>query len=626
MKSIAKNYGATCAAIAALSVNVNAAQQEVQPNIVCVVSEDNTKDYMQLFMGKRGTITPALSALAAEGVIYQNCSSNGPVSSAARSTLISGYFGPRLVSHLHRADTMVDMPDGAQMLPAYLKAAGYYTANNSKEDYNINKGDNVWDDSSKKADWANRKDGQPFYYVYNMGDTHEGQMIKSLDKLKAEVGDYQPAGGVYLQPNYPDTELFRTAYKFYCKRIEQMDAKVGAIVDRLKKEGLIDNTIILYYGDNGGIMPRSKGYLTEMGLNVPLIIRTPERYRSLVGYEAGSVSNEFVGFIDLGATILELAGVAAPKGIDGESFLGRHKGDKGLSFAYADRMGEKYDMVRTVRRGNYKYVRAFQPFNFDMLSNAYRKALPTFIELRELYDAGKLNAEQSQVFEPKSGAEMLFDLSVDPYELNDISKDKSAQKVLKELRKEMIEWQLSINDLGLYPEYYWIREAGAKTDAYGKAHKKDIAKYLKIANLQLTNYALAENSIKSALTDSDLVARYWALNVCSSFGEEASAMVPTIKAIATDSKEEPAVAARALEYLALTGNGGDINITKSFSELLYKVDEPMQAVLILNSMTLLSEGYDRLTFTIDMKRIAPTLSNHAMTKSALAKHNLKNIK
>lgn len=597
----------------ATSCSCHAEQQ--RPNIVCIVSEDNTKEYMSLFCEGMGTKSPAIEALAAEGVLFENCYSNAPVSSAARSSLISGCYGPRLASHYHRGEVMVDMADGMKMFPAYLRDAGYYTANNAKEDYNIIKGDDVWDDSSRGGSWRNRKEGQPFYYVYNIADTHEGQMIKSLEAMKEEIGDYMPSTGVHIQPNFPDTELFDVAYRFYCKRIEQMDAKVGAVVAELEKDGLLDNTIILYYGDNGGIMPNSKGYLTEMGLSVPLVIRVPERYKSLMGVEVGSRDKRFVSFIDLGPTILEMAGVDVPDDMDGESVWDRDEDD--LLFGYADRMGEKYDMVRSVRKGNYKYVRSFQPFNFDALSNDYRYQLPTFQQLRKMHEAGELNEIQEQFFAPK-GAEMLFDLSVDPYELNDISKDSTKRPVLLDLRKEMIDWQEDINDMGLYPEYYWIRNAGTATAAYGDKNSDKIKGYLKIANLQLESYSKAKKMLRKALASNDEIERYWALNVCSSFGTEASELVSTIQEIAKNDNEA-VNRVRAAEYLALFGFDAPQYV---MTEALYSVSDPVEATLILNSMTLLSEGEQKITFTIDMSKLQTDICDNALVKSALGKHNV----
>ncbi len=594
-----------------------AALAQERPNIVCIVSEDNTKDYMSLFMGDKGTQTPNIEWMSSEGMLFTNAYSNGPVSSAARSALISGCYGPRLGSHYHRGEVMVNMPKGTLPFPAYLRNAGYYTANNAKEDYNVVVGKGVWDDSSRKATWRNRAEGQPFYYVHNLADTHEGQMLKTHEQMAKEIEGYTPSCGVDIQPNYPDTQLFKDAYSFYCKRIEQMDKKVGAIIEKLRSEGLLENTIILYYGDNGGIMPNSKGYLTEMGINVPLVIRLPEKLRKEYGVEPRSRDGRFVSFTDLGATILDMAGVEIPQHIDGRSLWDIDPKSEQVVYGYADRMGEKYDMVRSIRIGNYKYVRAFQPFNFDALSNSYRRALPTYEQLHQLHEAGKLNPTQELFFKAKA-PEMLYDLSNDPYELKNLATESSMQKVLTTMRRRMSDWQLEINDVGLLPEYYWVREAGADVADYAQQNSKRIASYLDIANLQITTFTKAKSRLSKALSSEDEVARQWAVVVCSSFGKEAESMLPIINRIA---KEDRVAAnrARAAEYLLLNGYDNS-SATKQMLEALYSTADPREAAQILNSMTMLSEGETKIVFTIDRSRVKEAIVNYPIVKSALAKH------
>ena len=154
-----------------------------QPNIVWITSEDNSKHYMKLF-DEHGVATPNIEWLAKQGIIFDRAFSNAAVCSAARSTLITSSYGPRLATHYHRAEEKVTLNSSQEMFPSYLRKAGYYTANNSKEDYNIIKANNVWDDSSKKATWRDRKDGQPFFYVHNIETTHEGSLHFSKEDMQ----------------------------------------------------------------------------------------------------------------------------------------------------------------------------------------------------------------------------------------------------------------------------------------------------------------------------------------------------------------------------------------------------------------------------------------------------------
>jgi len=205
-----------------------------QPNIVWIVSEDNSKHYMKLF-DPNGVETPNIENLAKEGVVFDKAFSNAAVCSAARSTLITSTYGPKLATHYHRAEGKITLDENQEMFPAYLRKAGYYTTNNAKEDYNVIKATDVWDDSSNKSTWRNRKEGQPFFHVFNIGTTHEGRLHFSEEDMKNTKTSTDPAT-VFVQPNHPQTELFKYTNAFYRDKIQQMDAEVGAVIAQLKEE------------------------------------------------------------------------------------------------------------------------------------------------------------------------------------------------------------------------------------------------------------------------------------------------------------------------------------------------------------------------------------------------------
>ena len=337
-----------------------------KPNIVWITSEDNSKHYMSLF-DANGIKTPQIASLAEHGLIYRHAFSNGAVCSVARSALISGCYGPRTGSQFHRRMSLVPLPDSLMMFPAYLREAGYYTTNNSKEDYNFIKGTNVWDESSKKANWKNRSAGQPFFHVFNIGTTHEGRLHFTEEKMKANVLETD-INSFDVQPNHPATELFKYTNAFYRDKIRQMDGQVGDVLAALKEEGLMDNTFVFYFGDHGGVLPGSKGYIYETGLHVPMVVHVPEKFKHLVNNEIGTTVDGFVSFVDLAPTVLSLAGISIPSEVDGSPFLGKtiksqEEQSQDETYSYADRFDEKYDHVRAIRKGKYKYMRSYQPFN-----------------------------------------------------------------------------------------------------------------------------------------------------------------------------------------------------------------------------------------------------------------------
>jgi arylsulfatase A-like enzyme len=342
------------------------------PNIVWLVSEDNSMHYLKIF-DENGVATPQIESLAEQGLIYSNAFSNAAVCSAARSTIISGCYGPRLASHYHRKIKKVPMPTNLDMFPVNLRKAGYYTTNHSKEDYNSIKSEGVWDESSKTASWRNRNKNQPFFHVFNVEITHEGTLHfnkKTIEnqKTKTDLNSFT------VQPNHPNTELFKYTNARYRDEIIEMDTEIGTVISQLKEDGLYDDTFIFYYGDHGGVLPGSKGYLYETGLHIPLVVHVPKNYRHLVSQKLGSKVEGFVSFVDLAPTILNLAGVEIPKEMDGKPFLGNKVNTEDVNgrdetFSYADRFDEKYDMVRAIRKGKFKYIRNYQPFNYDGLMN-----------------------------------------------------------------------------------------------------------------------------------------------------------------------------------------------------------------------------------------------------------------
>lgn len=571
-----------------------------KPNIVWIVSEDNSKHYMKLF-DENGVSTPNIEKLAEKGIQFNRAFSNAAVCSAARSSIITGVYGPKLASHYHRSEEKVTLPENIKMFPEYLRDAGYYTSNNAKEDYNIFKNDNVWDDSSKKASWRNRNKNQPFFHVQNLGTTHEGSlhfteasMESSKTKTEAET--------VFVQPNHPQTETFKYTNALYRDLIIKMDAQVAEVIEQLKDDHLLENTIVFYYGDHGGVLPNSKGYLKETGLHVPLVVYIPEKFKNLSPFTLGTATNTFVSFIDFSATVLNLAGIAIPKTIAGTPFLGTNISKATLqnnkTYGYADRFDEKYDMVRSLRKGNLKYIRNFQPFTVNALMNEYRYRQLAYKEWKDLFDTGKLNEIQFQFFTPKVPEE-LYDVENDPYETINLANNPAYQKSLKQLRKNLNSWMSSMPDLSLYPENYIIDKAFNDPITFGQAHKKEISNYLKIANLQIIPFKEAQPKLKKYLESTDDLERYWALITCSSFGTQADEFSDQIQQMMT-SDSLLINRMRAAEYLGITGT---LNSSKFLTEMLYSSTNEKEALLILNTITLQQDYYQKYQFNIDIKKL-----------------------
>ncbi|MBU2945470.1 sulfatase family protein [Zobellia uliginosa] len=571
------------------------------PNIVWIVSEDNSKHYLKLF-DKNGIETPNIEALAEHGVQFNRVFSNAPVCSVARSTIISGCYAPRTGAQFHRRSELVPMPDSLRMFPAYLRDAGYYTVNNSKEDYNFKKSDQVWNESSAKGTWKNRQQDQPFFYVHNIGTTHESRLhFPESDIIDApttaNVNEYT------VQPNHPNTKLFRYTNARYRDRIKEMDGELGEVVKALEADGQLENTFIFYYGDHGGVLPGSKGYLYETGLHVPMVVRVPENYKNMIDLKIGSQTDRFVSFIDLAPTVLNLAGVQVPKQIDGKPVFGNGVDTKKIdgedvAYGYADRFDEKYDMVRSVRKGKYKYIRSYNPFNFDGLMNNYRYKQAAYREWKEMYEDGKLNGVESSFFKSRT-PEMLFDVENDPYETTNLAADPNFISSLEEMRDLLNEWVTGMPDLSFYPEFYLVENAFDNPVQFGRTHKKNIQNYIKTANLMLQDPATVQADLKKQLRSTDPWQRYWALIVCSSFGEKINVLTPAIKEIA-ENDEQGINRVRAAEYLGLIKA---VDPTTVMIEALYSAKHETEALLILNSIVLLNSHDYGYNFDIDENKI-----------------------
>jgi arylsulfatase A-like enzyme len=579
----------TILGVLAVTAALNADAAQERPNIVWLTTEDNSANWYRLYNPEHGVPMPNVERLAKDGLVFNHAYSCAPVCSTARSSIISGCYGSRTGAQYHRRQAPVAMPAGLRMFPYYLRQVGYYTTNNKKEDYNYLPSDTqeVWDDSSGKATFRNRKPGQPFFHVQNFGTTHEGKLFGGLPEGRRFVVD--PAD-VQLFPYHPDTQGFREKYAQYLTLNALVDEEMGRILRQLEEDNLLDDTFIFHYGDHGGVLPGGKGYARNDGLQVAMVVYVPKNWQHLVPAPRGSRVDGVVEFVDLSATVLNLAGTDVPSGIDGKPFLGKgvtlgELNRRDTAFGYAERFDEKYDMVRFLRKGKYSYWRSYQPFNFDGLHNFYRYKQPAFREWRDLAKAGKLNPAQSAFYEARP-PEQLFDLEKDPHEINNLAADPAYSDVLLEVRHTLQEKVKSLPDVGFFPEPVLLGESHGNGAAFGQKNREQIARLIDIADLQICPFPEAKDRIAAALQSSVPVERYWGLITCSAFGTQASSFAGQIEEMAaTDANR--LVRVRAAEYLGLTGIADPV---PALLDALKDCRDPIEVNLILNTAVLLRDG------------------------------------
>ncbi len=553
-----------------------------RPNVVWIVSEDNSIHYLDHFF-KGGAKAPNIEALARHGLTFHNAFSNAPVCSVARTTLATACYGPRIGTQFHRKYKSVPLPTGLRMFPAYLRDAGYYTTNNSKTDYNAIPSRDVWDESSRTASWRKRKDvAQPFFHMESHGSSHESSLHFNQQTYENEKTGHDPAK-VQLADYFPDTPLFRYTHARYLDRMTTIDGIVGRTVAKLKEDDLLEDTFIFYFGDHGGVLPRSKGYAYESGLHVPLVVRVPENFKHLVDADLDSRIDGFVDFIDFGPTVLQLVGVGVPDQVDGRPFLGKGVSMKEInardeSFGYADRFDEKYDLIRSLRKGKFHYIRNYQPYLPDGLNNNYRYKMLAFKEWRELFYAGKLSGQQLQFFEPKP-VEMLFDVEADPHEVKNLAGDPKYTDVLSDLRARLQAKLKSLPDLSFYPESHLVANAFDNPTRFGQSHKEEIATLVDTADLALLPFDEARSHIQSALKSDNPMIRYWGAMVCTSFGKQAADLAGNVQPLLKD--DSMIVRVRAAEFLGLVGK---VNPQSSLTDVVNETQDPVLATEALNSV------------------------------------------
>jgi arylsulfatase A-like enzyme len=422
------------------------------PNIIWIVCEDQSPDFFPMY-GDSTVRLPNLERLASQGVTYVNAYSPAPVCAPARSALITGMYPTTLGTHnmrTHKAWSEENepsigipsyspiVPDGVRAFTEYLRMEGYYCTNNAKEDYNFARNEAFWDASGKEAHWRNRPDDKPFFSVFNYEITHESQLWKQSD---SEF--FVDPEELNIPPYFPDDSVVRHDMAVNYSNLVRLDKQVGALLDQLSEDSLMDQTVIFFYGDHGGPFPRHKRSLYETGTKVPLTVRFPDENRK------GELDSTFVSFIDFGPTVLSLAGVSPPETMQGKPFLGEFAVDMPLQvFAASDRFDEQYDRKRSVRWGNWKYIRNYFPEKPYDIGVSYRLNIPMMRRWMSLDSLGQLDDSTARWMAKQKPVEELYDLSKDPYELDNLAGNVSAANILEKLRGKLDQWITSTNDLG----------------------------------------------------------------------------------------------------------------------------------------------------------------------------------
>lgn len=439
----------------AFTVSVNAAEQSSRPNIVWIIPDDMSANFS--CYGETSIQTPQVDLLAERGVKFTNAYVTAPVCSTCRSAFITGMYQTSIGAHHHRSGRGIEkihLPEHIQLVPELFQAAGYHTSITGwppngklgKTDYNFEWNASVYDAN----DWANRKPGQPFFaQIQTPGGKLRGHDSVGWEKIataaEQKLGARTPLDKVKLPPYYSEHPSVVRDWAAYLDSVRMTDVMVGEVIARLEKEGVLENTLILFMTDHGISHARGKQFMYDEGLHVPLVIAGP-------GIKPGTLRTDVVEHIDIAALSLAAAGIPIPAYMQAKNILSADYVPRETVFAARDRCDETVDHMRSVRTQRYKYIRNFLPNRPYLQPCAYKDAKEILIALREDYAAGKLNETQELLFREVRPAEEFYDTEQDPYEINNLANDPNHAAELQAMRKRLADWMSETNDQGRIPE------------------------------------------------------------------------------------------------------------------------------------------------------------------------------
>jgi arylsulfatase A-like enzyme len=436
--------------------------------------------------------TPNLDRVAREGVLYTNAYTTAAVCSPSRSAFMTGMYQMSIGAHNHRShrDDGYLLPDGVRVITDILRDGGYFTGNivdlsgnndegfyrgTGKTDWNFNYSGEISNKPFDTDKWSDLLGHQPFYAQINFPESHRGD---SWDTAHEHLEKRADPANVQIPPYYPDHAITRKVWAQYLNAVMAFDKKVGFVLDLLDKEGLLENTVVVVFGDNGRAMVRSKQWPYEGGLHVPLLIRWPANFPVPDGFNPGEMDSRLLSIIDLSATTLSIAGIAPPMLMQGRVFLGEEADlPRQYVFGGRDRGDETVDRIRTVRDKRYRYIRNYYPERAFLQLNRYKEwSYPVLSLMRSLHEKGALNEVQEYLMNPTRPPEELYDLEQDPYEIKNLAASPEYSSLKKHLAAALDTWIMETNDQGRFPEpdaviEHWEQEM---KDYYSKREKSKI--------------------------------------------------------------------------------------------------------------------------------------------------------
>tara|TARA_R110002049_G_scaffold27321_2_gene94214 strand:+ start:407324 stop:408805 length:1482 start_codon:yes stop_codon:yes gene_type:complete len=437
-----------------------ATEAHEKPNLVLIIADDMNWDDCGVY-GHPSIRTPNIDQLAKDGLLFRHAYLTTNSCSPSRSSILTGKYPHNTgAEQLHWP-----LPAESRTFAAELKRAGYYTASAGKwhlGDAVRDHFDKIYEAStagfvlpsgedgvppkmiaaqpSGCEDWEKaieeRPRDQPFFLWLAALDPHREYSEGALDPPHR-------AEDVIVPRHLPDTPEVREDLRLYYDEIGRLDQYVGKVTDKLKQQGVSDNTLVLFISDNGRPFPRDKTTLYDGGIRTPWIVRWPSHVN------AGQTTNSLVSAVDIAPTFLELAGVdVAEQGWEGKSFRDVLS-DPNVStreFAFAEDHWHDYeDHARSVMNANVKLIRN-DYVDLPSTPSADAGRGLSWQKMLELEKEGKLNFAQRMCFKSPRPKWQLFDLQRDPGEIRNVFSDPAYRPARDQLMAALRAWTKETSD------------------------------------------------------------------------------------------------------------------------------------------------------------------------------------
>jgi len=437
-----------------------------RPNILWLVGENLCLDLG--VYGAKDVHTPHLDGLAKSGMCYTHVFSTSPVCAPSRSAFMVGMYATTTDMHHMRShrDDDYRLPEGVRPITHRLSDVGYTSGNlktvgerrvgTGKLDLNfVNEGPLY-----HTTDWKALTKKKPFFGMINMVeneyDIYDRQTYK-YDRVPWDGEEQHPQvakpATVTPPPYYPDHPVVRDEWARYLNSVSGMDIRIGWILEQLRKDGLADSTIVMFFGDNGRMEPRGIHWPWDSGLHVPMIIHVPAGMADPGGFKRGTESDQVISLLDITATTLALAGIDKPFGMQSRRFLGPVLDPpRRYAFSARDRIDETELRMRSVREKRFHYIRNYsEGEGFATLNRYKEKCFRIKPVMRELLAAGKLEGAPKQLMQPMP-FELLYDTENDPHEINNLAANPAYAKQLAAMGAALDAWEAETGDRGAFKE------------------------------------------------------------------------------------------------------------------------------------------------------------------------------